>query len=104
MADGNKDEKGGKKDLSRDKNAVVPETESGTTSERDFGKTDRYANTDEGKDFNVRMMGDNTAWDSGRDASITDGTAVETDTRAADAEAPGVKTRPAGPPIEPEKK
>jgi hypothetical protein len=92
-----------KKDLSLARNAVVPETESGTTAERDFGKTDRYANKDEGKDFNVRMTGDGTAWDSGREASITGGTAVETDTRATDAEAPGVKTRPASPPIEPEK-
>lgn len=81
------------KDLSRDRNPVVPETESGTTSERDFGKTDRYANKDEGKDFNFRTTGDGTAWDTGRDASVTDGTRNETDTRAADASTPGVKTR-----------
>jgi hypothetical protein len=82
-----------KKDLSREKNAVVPETEVSTTEERDFGKTDRYANVDEGKDFNFRTMGDGTAWDSGREASVTRGSAVESETRAADAEAPGVKTR-----------
>jgi hypothetical protein len=81
------------KDLSRQPNPVVPETESGTTAERDFGKTDRYANKDEGKDFNFRTTGDGTAWDSGRDASVTDGTRTQTDTRAADAETPGVKTR-----------
>ena len=82
-----------KKDLSREKNAVVPETEAATTEERDFGKTDRYANTDEGKDANFRVMGDGTSWDAGREASVTRGTAVETDTRAADAEVPGVKTK-----------
>jgi hypothetical protein len=100
MADRERDQK---KDLSRSKNAVVPETETGTTAERDFGKTDRYATKDDGENFNVRVIGDGTAWDSGRETSITEGTGVETDTRAADAEAPGVKTRPAGPPIEPEK-
>ena len=83
------------KDLSREKNAVVPETEGGSTSERDFGKTDRYANTDEGKDFNYRNMGDGTSWDTGRNASVTDGTRGETETRAADAETPGVETRDA---------
>jgi hypothetical protein len=81
------------KDLSREPNAVVPETEGATTAERDFGKTDRYANTDEGKDFNYRVVGDGTAWDSGRDASIAHGTRSENDVRAADAETPGVKTR-----------
>jgi hypothetical protein len=91
-----------KRDLSREKNEIVPETESGTTTERDFGKTDRYANKDGGQDFNIRTTGDGTAWDSGRESAVTRGTAVETDTRAADAEAPGVKTLPASPPIEPE--
>ena len=81
------------RDLSREPNAVAPETEAGTTSEKDFGKTDRYANADEGKDFNFRSTGDGTAWDSGRNASVTDGTRLETETRAADAETPGVPTR-----------
>ena len=83
------------RDLSREANQVVPETKSGTNEERDFGKTDRYANKDEGADFNFRTSGDGTAWDNGRQASISEGTRVETDTRSADAEAPGVKTRPA---------
>lgn len=83
------------RDRSREPNAVVPETEGGTTSEADFGKSDRYANKDEGKGFNFRTTGDGTSRDSGRDASITDGTRVETDSRAADAENPGVKTTPA---------
>ena len=56
------------RDLSRQANDVLPETKSGTTSEEDFGKTDRYANKDEGKDFNFRKI------------------------RSADAESPGVKT------------
>ena len=81
------------RDLSREPNAVVPETEGATTSERDFGKTDRYANTDEGKDSNYRVVGDGTAWDSGREASIAHGARAGNDVRAADAEAPGVKTR-----------
>jgi hypothetical protein len=81
------------RDLSRESNPVVPETEGGTTSERDFGKTDRYANTDEGGDFNFRVVGDGTAWDSGRNASIAHGTHSENDVRGADAETPGVKTR-----------
>lgn len=83
------------RDRSRKPNPVVPETESGTTSEEDFGKSDRYANKDDEKAFNFRTTGDGTAWDSGRDASIADGTRVETDTRAGDAENPGVNTRPA---------
>jgi hypothetical protein len=90
-----RDEK--KKDLSREPNAVVPETESGTTAERDFGKTDRYANKDEGTDFNFRTTGDGSSWDNGRQASISEGTRVETGTRAADSETPGVKTK-CGPP------
>lgn len=81
------------RDLSREPNPVVPETEGSTTSERDFGKTDRYANNDEGKDFNFRVVGDGTAWDSGRGASIAHGTSGENDVRAADAETPGLKTR-----------
>jgi hypothetical protein len=82
-------------DLSREASPVVPETESGTTSERDFGKTDRYANTDEGKNFNFRVLGDETTRDTGREASVTEATRVENDVRAADAEAPGVRTKPA---------
>lgn len=89
------DEQKPKRDLSRETNAVVPETESGTTAQEDFGKTDRYANKDEGKDFNFRVVGDGTSWDSGRETTITEGTRIESDTRAADAETPGVKTRPA---------
>ena len=83
------------RDLSREVNQVGSETKSGTNEERDFGKTDRYANKDEGADFNFRTSGDGTGWDNGRQASISEGTRVETDTRSADAEAPGVKTRPA---------
>lgn len=86
------------KDLSRRPNAVVPDTDAGSTSERDFGKTDRYANRDEVPDPDVRIIGDGTAWDNGRDASR--GTRAETDTRAADAETPGVAPRPASPPDE----
>lgn len=82
------------RDRTREGSAVTPDPKAGTTSEKDFGKTDRYANEDqEDTDFNVRNMGDDTAWDSGRGASITRGTRVENDTRAADAETPGVKTR-----------
>ena len=83
------------RDLSRDKSGVVPETEGGTTKESDFGKSDRYANKDDQRNFNFRTTGDGTSWDSGREASITGGTRVETDTPAADAGTPGVKTRPA---------
>lgn len=91
------------KDLSREKNPVVPETEGGTTAEQDFGKTDRYANKDGGKDSNFRVMGDETAWDTGLEGSVGHGSGVETDTRLPDAETPGVRTKPASPPIEPEK-
>ena len=98
------DEKRRERDLSRDENAIVPETDSGTTSERDFGKTDRYANKDDAEDFNFRTTGDRTAWDSGRGSSVAEGTSVETDIRGADAETPGVKTHPAMPPQEPEEK
>jgi hypothetical protein len=82
-----------RKDLSREPNAVVPETESGTTADRDFGKSDRYANKDEGADFNFRTTGDDSSWDTGREASISEGTQLENDTRAADAETPGVRTK-----------
>ena len=85
------------KDVSREPNAVVPETESGTTAERDFGKSDRYANKDEGAGFNFRTTGDGSSWDNGRQASISEGTGVDTETRAADAQSPGVKTK-CGPP------
>jgi hypothetical protein len=93
-----------KRDRSREANPVVPETASGTTDERDFGKSDRYTNKDEGRAANFRTTGDGSAWDSGREASITDGTAVETDIRATDAETPGVKTKPASPVREAEEK
>jgi hypothetical protein len=79
--------------MSREPNAVVPDTKPGTPAERDVGKTDRSANEDQ-RDFDVRTMGDGSAWDAGREASITDGTRGETETRAADAETPGVSTRP----------
>ena len=88
------------RDLSRKPNAVVPDAEPGTTSERDFGKTDRYSNQDQEEDFNVRNIGDGTSWDTGREASVSRGTGVETETRSADAETPGIKTRPEGPPEE----
>jgi hypothetical protein len=68
-------------------------TESGTTHEADFGKTDRYATKDDEEHFNVRNIGDDTAWDSGRGASIGHGTHSVTDTPSAAAEAPGVNTR-----------
>jgi hypothetical protein len=93
-----------KRDRSREATTVVPETESGTTADRDFGKSDRYTNKDEGRDANFRTMGDGSAWDSGREASIAEGTHVETDIRAADAETPGVKTKPASPVREAEEK
>ena len=82
---------------------ALPHIESGTTDEKDFGKTDRYATKDGGKDFNFRVTGDGTSWDSGRESSITRGSSVETDTQAADVETPGVTTQPASPPIKPEK-
>lgn len=73
----------------KDKN-FPPDTKSGTTAEEDFGRTDRYANKDDEVDFNVTTTGDGTAWDTGRNSSVTDGTRLENDMRAADAEAPGV--------------
>ena len=78
----------------------VPDAEPASNSERDFGKTDRYVNQDQGKNFNVRNIGDGTAWESGRGAASTDAPRIETETRAADEETPGVKTRPQGPAIE----
>lgn len=42
--------------------------------------------------------------DRSREASIAEGTHVETDLRAADAETPGVKTKPASPVREAEEK
>jgi len=72
-----------------DKN-IPPDTHSGTTEEKDFGRTDRYANKDDEKNFNFTTTGDGTAWDSGRTSSITEGTRVENDLREADAESPGV--------------
>ena len=91
MADETRD----RQDRDRKGNSIVPDAEPATNSERDFGKTDRYANQDQGKNFNVRNIGDGTVWDTGRDAAITDGTRGEAETRAADAETPGVQTRPA---------
>lgn len=72
-----------------DKN-FPPDTKSGTTAAEDFGRTDRYANKDDEKDFNFTTTGDGTAWDTGRNSSVTDGSRVENDLREADAEAPGV--------------
>jgi hypothetical protein len=75
----------------RDRN-VSSDTKSGTTAEKDFGRTDRYANQDKDNKQNVNFTttGDGTAWDSGRGSSITNGTRLENDVREADAEAPGV--------------
>ncbi len=67
-----------------------PDTTSGTTEEKDFGRTDRYANKDDQKNFNFTTTGDGTAWDTGRNSSITNGSRVENDLREADAESPGV--------------
>lgn len=41
-------------------------------------------------DVDFTITGDSTAWDSGRNSSITDGSRVERDLRESDAEAPGV--------------
>lgn len=90
MADENRSKD---RDRSTETNAVVPETRPGTTREEDFGKSDRYANKDGSDTFNVRTMGDETAWDAGREAAITGGTRGGTETRAADAETPGVPAR-----------
>ena len=70
-------------------NNFPPDTKSGTTEEKDFGRTDRYANKDNEQDFNFTTTGDGTAWDRGLNSSITDGTRVENDLREADAESPG---------------
>jgi hypothetical protein len=86
-------EKGSDRDLAREPSPVVPETKGGTTAERDFGKSDRYANKDNARDDNFRTMGDGTDWDNGRGASIGHGTAGANDVRSAEAEAPGVKTK-----------
>ena len=67
-----------------------PDKKSGTTEEKDFGRTDRYANKDDEKNFNFTTTGDGTAWDTGRNSSITNGIRVENDLREGDAEAPGV--------------
>lgn len=67
------------------------------TRDRDFGRTDRYANKDEQQEAEVRNMGDGTSWDSGRESSIGHGTHSENDVRGADAETPGVKTKDADP-------
>jgi len=48
-------------------------------------------------DLNVRNIGDGSAWDTGREASIGHGTHSISDTRSADAETPGVQTRDADP-------
>ena len=71
-----------------DDNPLDEDPTTGTTHESDFGRTDRYQNKDE--DFNVRNIGDDTAWDSGRGASIGHGTHSETDGRTGDAETPGL--------------
>ena len=73
-------------------NPAISNPDPGTPREKDFGRTDRYENKDE-KDFNVRNIGDATAWDSGRESSIGHGTHSVSDTRSADAETPGVKTK-----------
>lgn len=80
------------KDKEQDRN-FPPDTKSGTTDEKDFGRTDRYANKDNEKDFNFTTTGDGTAWDSGRTSSVTEGSRVENDLREGDAEAPGMKRK-----------
>jgi hypothetical protein len=55
---------------------------------RTFGRTDRYANRDNQEEFTTTV--DGTAWDTGRNSSITDGSRVEKDLREADADTPGV--------------
>jgi hypothetical protein len=79
----------------KDRKGVQPDPQSGTTSEADFGKTDRYANKDD-EPFNFQTTGDGSAWDSGRNSSISRGSTIDKDVREGDAGAPGVKTRPAG--------
>ncbi len=69
---------------------IHPDTHSGTTEEKDFGRTDRYANKDDEKNFNFTTTGDRTAWDSGRTSSVAEGTRLENDLREGDAESPGV--------------
>ena len=94
------DETRDRRDRTAADSGIVPDAEPAVSSERDFGKTGRYANQDQGKNFNVRNIGDGTALDLGRGAASTDATRIETETRAADEETPGVKTRPQGPFIE----
>ena len=67
-------------------------TDGSSTDEKDFGRTDRYANKDRGneKEIDFTTTGDGTAWDTGRNSSITNGTRLENDLREADAESPGV--------------
>jgi hypothetical protein len=84
----------------KNRDAAMPDPEPGTTSQRDFGKTDRYANQDREKNFNVRNLGDGASGDADREASVTGGTHVKSGSRSADAETPGVKTRPQEAPIE----
>lgn len=84
----------------KDRDAAMPDPEPGTISQRDFGRTDRYANQDQEKDVNVRKTGDGTSRETGREAPVTGGTHVETDTRSGETGTPGVKTRPREAPIE----
>ena len=65
-------------------------------SQKKKEKTDRSAHQDEGA-VNFRTTGDGSEWDNGRQASISEGTRVETETRAGDAKTPGPKTK-CGPP------
>jgi hypothetical protein len=67
-----------------------PDTQSGTTDEKDFGRSDRYANKDDEKNFNFTTTGEGTAWDSGRTSSITEGTRLENELHEVDAGSPGV--------------
>ena len=67
-----------------------PDVKSGTTSEKDFGRTDRYANKDDQKNGNFTTTGDDTSWDTGRTSSPGRGSHNENDLRQADAESPGV--------------
>ena len=59
-------------------NNFPPDTKSGTTEEKDFGRTDRYANKDNEQDFNFTTTGDGTAWDRAGIAQLPMGRASKT--------------------------
>ena len=72
-----------------DQNPLDDDPKTGTTDEADFGRTDRYENKDE-PGFNVRNVDDDTASDSGGDASLGRGTHSERDVRSRDADTAAV--------------